>query len=926
MGDTAENLNSDKENFSRTVLAAAKEYLVQRWRVFPLAAGAGVPMAGSDGHKSASADYDTVTRWFGPQGMFPFANIGIATGRLSGFWVLDVDKHSDKAEADGFARLQALMDANGKLPPTPTVTTPRGGLHIYLKVPPDFDILNKAGILGLGLDSRSSGGYIIAPPSVRADRGGFSYGWLEGLSLQDVPIADTPDWMLELLRENSRRELSGEHDEARVADTIRLLDNPKYREKIENYARKGVDYELENVRNAPEGSRNDTLFRSAFKIGQFVGMGLISEQHAREDILSAATECGLDGAEASATIDRGMARGLNLPRAIAVSAHPQRRPMMPIDDARAALEGIVARIVEHQDLGAALEPESIRAFVSLREHDKANYARMRDRICDAGVSKREFEKELARQRKVEESPTESAERNAKEASAKSNRIQFLGKNRGTYYYMSTREKQIVALGRNDHTKLNMIALAALDFWENKFGEEGYEGGVTIDWDRAADWMMGESDKIGIFNPDNIRGRGAWVDGNRIVQNLGDALMIDGLMVPFEQYQGRYVYEQGEPMSRSDEKPLKVEEARKVLDIFRRLRWQDNLSGVLIAGWSVTAPICGAMPWRAHGWLTGGAGSGKSWIQNNIINPLLAKTNMAVQSSTTEAGIRQTLQSDALPVVFDEIESEDRHAQMRVQAILELMRQASSENSASIKKGGGNQVARAYNIRSQFLLSSIQVSLKQQADQTRVTVMRLREPAPKDKHELYQKERAEFEKLKQDVLTTITPEFSRRFVARSIAGIKTIYANIEMFRRAAAEILGNTRLGDQAGTLFAGAYHLESDETVDYPKAKAWLEEIGLRASDFMSDIERDETTLLRTILAANARVPLVDGGSTTVAIGELVAAVVQAGDNGRGIAQNDAQRALARTGLKVQDNVLWIANRHPSLAELLSETKWATGW
>src|SRR3546814_12688673 len=83
----------------------------------------------------------------------------------------------------------------------------------------------------------------------------------------------------------------------------------------------------------------------------------------------------------------------------------------------------------------------------------------------------------------------------------------------------------------------------------------------------------------------------------------------------------------------------------------------------LAGWIAIAVICGALNWRPHVWLTGSSGSGKSWLLDNVIRPLIGAIAVYCQSNSTEAGIRQTLATDARPVLFDEAESEDAKAQI-----------------------------------------------------------------------------------------------------------------------------------------------------------------------------------------------------------------------------------------------------------------------
>jgi putative DNA primase/helicase len=87
-------------------------------------------------------------------------------------------------------------------------------------------------------------------------------------------------------------------------------------------------------------------------------------------------------------------------------------------------------------------------------------------------------------------------------------------------------------------------------------------------------------------------------------------------------------------------------------------------------------------------------------------------------------LRQRLGCDAIPVLFDEAEGEDQRAHSRLQRILELVRQSSSETGARLIKGTATGNATSYQIRSCFAFSSINASLVQQSDRSRVTVVEL----------------------------------------------------------------------------------------------------------------------------------------------------------------------------------------------------------
>jgi hypothetical protein len=114
--------------------------------------GAAVP----HGFRDATIDPARIRRWWR---RWPQANVAIATGRVSGIYVLDVDAH--RAGDDTLATLEQRFSA---LPPTVTVQTPQGGRHYYFTMP-SVAVLCRSDVLP-GIDLRGDGGYVLAPPSI----------------------------------------------------------------------------------------------------------------------------------------------------------------------------------------------------------------------------------------------------------------------------------------------------------------------------------------------------------------------------------------------------------------------------------------------------------------------------------------------------------------------------------------------------------------------------------------------------------------------------------------------------------------------------------------------------------------------------------------------------------------------------------------
>lgn len=126
---------------------------------------------------------------------WPNDGFGIATGKRSGIWVLDIDPKNG-----GIQTLSALEQKHAPLPKTISVVTGSGGLHFYFQYPgPDFR--NTAGALGPGLDTRGDGGYVVGPGSLH--RSGRRYNWQVGPA--DSELAVAPEWLLKLVQQPSRR-------------------------------------------------------------------------------------------------------------------------------------------------------------------------------------------------------------------------------------------------------------------------------------------------------------------------------------------------------------------------------------------------------------------------------------------------------------------------------------------------------------------------------------------------------------------------------------------------------------------------------------------------------------------------------------------------------------------------------------------------
>lgn len=142
-----------------------------------------------NGHWDATTDPRVIERWWK---RWPSANVGVPTGEKSGIVVLDVD-----FDAGGPESLAKLERAGGPAPRTAMTRTGGGGNHVFFRYSTESEIRNSAGLLGLGLDVRGEGGYVVVPPS----RTQGAYEWVDR-----SPLAEA-SWLIERLCEGGEATL-----------------------------------------------------------------------------------------------------------------------------------------------------------------------------------------------------------------------------------------------------------------------------------------------------------------------------------------------------------------------------------------------------------------------------------------------------------------------------------------------------------------------------------------------------------------------------------------------------------------------------------------------------------------------------------------------------------------------------------------------
>lgn len=188
------------------------------------------------------------------------ACVGLATGKPSEASVLDIDFKNGAA---------TWWKANkDKLPPTFTYSTPSGGYHLIFKHPDGLRCSTSQ--IAPGIDVKAEGGYVIYHPA-----NGFPV-------VNNAALAEWPEWLVPTEKP------------AVAASSAPVFCGYAY---LKAALRRACD----DIANAPEGERNDTLNKAAYSLLRLKNPTITTQQIATE-LAAAALACGLPAREISSTL------------------------------------------------------------------------------------------------------------------------------------------------------------------------------------------------------------------------------------------------------------------------------------------------------------------------------------------------------------------------------------------------------------------------------------------------------------------------------------------------------------------------------------------------------------------------------------------------------------------------------------------------
>jgi hypothetical protein len=307
-----------------------------------------------------------------------------------------------------------------------------------------------------------------------------------------------------------------------------------------------------------------------------------------------------------------------------------------------------------------------------------------------------------------------------------------------------------------------------------------------------------------------------------------------------------------------------------------------------------------MKWRTHVFINGPKNTGKSTLIKGMTD-LLDPMAVALDGTSSEAGIRQSIGADSRPVILDEFESDGSIGRMR--QVLKLARSAST-GGAPIARGTPEGKALQFQVHSSFCFGAIIPINGTAADRSRIVELEIM-PHDSDRS------------VKQMIDAGLEYVATHRssWTAKMADLIEVIEDSVGVFRSEMGA--GDIRHTENMANLLGAAYAALHGQTPKPEQAQTWLtEHDSLIARLAKSHDEDDSVECLNHLLQYVCHETTIH--EMLVGSMEATGGPVAIGDDGPSV-------KLPMFGLKVVDGGVLVANTHRELNRIFSGTIWAEG-
>lgn len=494
----------------------------------------------------------------------------------------------------------------------------------------------------------------------------------------------------------------------------------------------------------------------------------------------------------------------------------------------------------------------------------------------------------------------------------------LGRDGKNHVFYSTETHDVHRLPAEKINWPNLLDMAAREHWERylfpKETEAGAAPGKKELVSEAQERLMNESRRK-IFSPEAVRARGVWPDSaGGWLYNAGRAcwhIPADGSRPEqVENVRKPHVYETGEALPAPTDDRLTDAEGKQLVELLTARPWTMEGAGDLLAGWTVAALLAGCLPMRPHVWINAPAGTGKTYLKNDLA-AILGDYALSMAGMPTEAAVRQTRNSDCFPLLLDEVEpGESKKNQKNIAALLELMRNAAYEGK--IYKGTQDGTGTFYLMKCNFALFSIADDISRDADASRIICLRMARRSNAALSPLWERQKAGRDMVQ-------SKDFHSRLISRLLALLPVICENQKKLAAALMTSGANARKADIFSILMTCRHALTSHALMTSGEMENAARM--MKAYDEQDEKESDFSRCLGVLL--NHTVDIYGTGKRTVADAcELVAVATAAPE-----VKEQAEASLRIVGLRWRDDkgALQVDPRADIMKKIYAGTQWDNG-
>lgn len=493
--------------------------------------------------------------------------------------------------------------------------------------------------------------------------------------------------------------------------------------------------------------------------------------------------------------------------------------------------------------------------------------------------------------------------------------------RGELHYVWSRvTQQVVAISPAGFTAMKLKAAFGARWCNARYTVYPDKGAPYFDHETMADEIMADCQAAGIYRESKLRGAGVWLSDDGLVINGRDGVWTsDGKVLERVSQDGAVVYslEKNELDIAPEDAAAAPEDVLEVEQAIDAWEWNSLSAGALVMGWTVCAVLAGALGWRAHLYITGRAGAGKSTFAR-LLGAMFGKAAARPTGQLTQAGLLQTLGARAIPCIVDETEAGKFNRSTL--AALEVARWASSMSEADdgVLRGTAGGRAIAYRVFSPFAFLGINLPKLEHADQSRAVTLEM----------LSQRRRADsmVPRLLTDERHAV--QLGRKLRRLAIGRWPVFKAALPRFRQAIIDRDGTARQADTLGSLMAGYWCIKSAKEPTAAEVSSLTDCLPLSTTEDAL-AETDEVRCQDVLMYSKVTVPVSERlGEThrTMTVADAIRHYCAAP-----LAQWRLDNALQNYGLRLfEKNGVWkvavaSSSAHRELQRFFAGTPWKYG-